>query len=534
MADQAGVSLFSSSAKPGGKKRPRAEQPAKSAATPAASATAEAEAISHATTFQETGIQDWLIRSLRTMGIRSPTGVQSACIPAALSGRHVLACAPTGSGKTAAFALPIIHKLAEDPYGIFAVVLTPARELAFQVADQFKAFGAPMGLRVCTVTGGQDLIQQSTELANKPHIVVATPGRLAHLIMSSPTPPMLSAVQFLVLDEADRLLEVSFAAHMAAILDKLPTSRQTLAFSATITSAVAEANGLSLKNPYTFDATPAPTTVGALRQFYLFMPQSVKDAHLVALLQKHGPKAVTDDSDEEEDAEEDAPARGKGRGKGVLSGATASTLAGNAQHRDEGGAGADHSQAADIPRADSAIIFVSTCKAAQEVAEMLSELGMLVVALHSVMKQSKRLASLGKFKAGVASVLVATDVASRGLDIPSVGLVVNYNMPRAAEDYIHRVGRTARAGRGGTAVSLITQYDISLLKHVEETIGRAMSELPGFDETKDVLPLLNKVGTARKMGELRLEERGFADDLAEASKRKKRARKLGAMFIAAK
>ena len=387
-----------------------------------------------------------------------------------------------------------------------------------------------MGLRVCTVTGGQDLIQQSTELANKPHIVVATPGRLAHLIMSSPTPPMLSAVQFLVLDEADRLLEVSFAAHMAAILEKLPATRQTLAFSATITSAVAEANVLSLKNPFTFDATPSPTTVGALRQFYLFMPRSVKDSHLVALLQKHGPKAVTDDSDEEE--EEDAGNSKGTQGKAALSGATASTLAGNAQHRDTEGAGADHSGAVEVPRADSAIIFVSTCKAAQEVAEMLSEMGVLVVALHSVMKQSKRLASLGKFKAGVASVMVATDVASRGLDIPSVGLVVNYNMPRAAEDYIHRVGRTARAGRGGTAVSLVTQYDISLLKHVEETIGRAMTELPGFNETKDVLPLLNKVGTARKMGELRLEERGFGEQLAEAAKRKKRARKLGAIFTA--
>jgi superfamily II DNA/RNA helicase len=148
------------------------------------------------------------------------------------------------------------------------------------------------------------------------------------------------------------------------------------------------------------------------------------------------------------------------------------------------------------------------------------------------MKQARRLASLGKFKAGVASVMVATDVASRGLDIPSVGLVVNYNMPRAAEDYIHRVGRTARAGRGGTSVSLVTQFDISLLKHVESTIGRDMTELPDFDEQRDVLPLLNKVGTARKMGELRLEERGFGDDLAEASKRKKRARQLGAMFVA--
>ncbi len=530
MAAASGVSLFSTSAKPGAKKRPRSTEGAEKAKPAAAASTAsdDEKEVHLASTFQETGIQDWLTRSLRTMGIRSPTGVQSACIPAALSGRHVLACAPTGSGKTAAFALPIIHKLAEDPYGIFAVVLTPARELAFQVADQFKAFGAPMGLRVCTVTGGQDLIQQSTELANKPHVVVATPGRLAHLIMSSPTPPQLSAVQFLVLDEADRLLEVSFAAHMAAILDKLPASRQTLAFSATITSAVAEANGLSLKNPFTFDATPAPTTVGALRQFYLFMPQSVKDAHLVALLQKHGPKAVTDDSDGDDD-EDDVPS---GKHKKGLSGSTASTLAGNATHRAAEGQGADHTEATDIPRADSAIIFVSTCKAAQEVAEMLSEMGIMVAALHSVMKQSKRLASLGKFKAGVASVLVATDVASRGLDIPSVGLVVNYNMPRAAEDYIHRVGRTARAGRGGTAVSLITQYDISLLKHVEETIGRAMTELPGFDENKDVLPLLNKVGTARKMGELRLEERGFAEELAEASKRKKRARKLGAMFTA--
>ena len=524
MADTGGVSLFSTSAKRSkGVKRPRHDTPA---AAKEHATSDEEEAAAVPDTFKDMGLHGWLERSLASMGITQPTPVQQHCIPAALGGRHVIACAPTGSGKTAAFALPIIHTLAEDPFGIYALVLTPARELAFQVSEQFAAFGAPMGLRVTCVTGGMDIIDQSKELEARPHIVVATPGRLAHLILSSPTPPALAAVRFLVLDEADRMLDPTLAADLAVILNALPDgkARQTLAFSATMTSALSTAQGLAFTNPFLFDATPEPGTVASLRQFYCFMPASVKDGWLAALLERHGPRPVGDPSDSEE--EEDG---GRGGARATArAGAAAAALAAAASSS----AGAASEGASDIPRAGSAIVFVRTCKGAQAVAEMLTELGLPVAALHSVMKQRRRMASLGKFKAGVASVLVATDVASRGLDIPSVGLVVNYDMPRSAEDYIHRVGRTARAGRGGTAVSLVTQFDISLLQHVEGRIGRKLGELPTLAEDKHVLPLLNKVGTARKLGEMRLEERGFGEQLELAAKRKKRSRKVSALFTA--
>ncbi|TDH67459.1 hypothetical protein CCR75_005963 [Bremia lactucae] len=187
------------------------------------------------TSFLNLGVDPWLVKRCELMGIRQPTPVQSHCIPPILSGRDVIGCAQTGSGKTAAFALPILHTLSKDPYGPYALVLTPTRELAFQISEQFNAFGSSMAIRCAVIVGGVDMLKQSLTLQQRPHIIVATPGRLRdHLLRVEP--PNISLIKYVVLDEADRLLDISFAKDLSFILARLPAKRQTLLFSATMTA----------------------------------------------------------------------------------------------------------------------------------------------------------------------------------------------------------------------------------------------------------------------------------------------------------
>jgi ATP-dependent RNA helicase DDX49/DBP8 len=203
---------------------------------------------------QSLGIADWLVRNCAEMGIRTPTEVQRECIPRVLRGDDVIGQAKTGSGKTAAFALPILQKLSEDPYGIFAIVLTPSRELAFQIADQFNAFGANANFKIVTIVGGMDMMKQSVALRGLPQILIATPGRLADHMRTNDTLP-LSALRFLVLDEADRMLEASFADDLAVILSKIPTEgRQTLLFSATLTRSIQKLQELSTRPVFSFES----------------------------------------------------------------------------------------------------------------------------------------------------------------------------------------------------------------------------------------------------------------------------------------
>lgn len=189
-------------------------------------------------TFQELGLKPWLIQALRAVAITAPTEIQRACIPPALAGRAVIGGAKTGSGKTATFALPILQELSDDPYGVFAVILTPTRELAFQIAEQFDVLGKGVSLRTCICVGGLDMTQQALELAQRPHIIVATPGRLADHIQSSAEAVHLSRTRYLVLDEADRLLQPTFAPELEVIMDQLPKKRKTMLFTATITDSI--------------------------------------------------------------------------------------------------------------------------------------------------------------------------------------------------------------------------------------------------------------------------------------------------------
>jgi len=504
------VSLFATSSKvlrKASKKRPRSvvEEEAKVGTAPAvggsqlkgvgresvqeAGVDAGSDSLS-SSCWTQLGLAPWIQGACNAMGFKRPTPVQEQCIPSILQGRDVMGCAETGSGKTAAFALPMLHRLSEDPYGVFGLVLTPTRELAIQIAEQFQALGAPLGLRHCVVIGGESMVQQAVELARRPHVVVATPGRLWDHLRGA-APPDLSKATFLVLDEADRLFCDGFEQHLAGILAAMRhPRRQTLLFSATMTNALKDLKRLTRVQPVLFDLTRARALPASLQEEYLFVPAQVKMCYLIRLLQKLllGVGTETDS------------VRGRRGAKG---------------------AGDESGTAGPVK---SAMVFVGTCQRCQEVAEVLLEAGLTAVSLHSVLSQKRRLAALGKFKSSLVRVLVSTDVASRGLDIPDVDLVLNYDLPRLSTDYIHRVGRTARAGRYGRAVSMVTQYDVDLLQGVEAVTGRKMPACEEVTE-EEVVRLLNPVAKATRAARMRLMEVGFDEQVHEHLERKKRGKK---------
>uniref|UniRef100_A0A2K6BGP3 RNA helicase n=1 Tax=Macaca nemestrina TaxID=9545 RepID=A0A2K6BGP3_MACNE len=395
--------------------------------------------------FAELGLSSWLVAQCRQLGLKQPTPVQLGCIPAILEGRDCLGCAKTGSGKTAAFVLPILQKLSEDPYGIFCLVLTPTRPPGY-------------GLTSCVLL---DMVAQALELSRKPHVVIATPGRLADHLRSSNT-FSIKKIRFLVMDEADRLLEqgcTDFTVDLEAILAAVPARRQTLLFSATLTDTLRELQGLATNQPFFWEAQAPVSTVEQLDQRYLLVPEKVKDAYLVHLIQRF--------QDEHEDW--------------------------------------------------SIIIFTNTCKTCQILCMMLRKFSFPTVALHSMMKQKERFAALAKFKSSIYRILIATDVASRGLDIPTVQVVINHNTPGLPKIYIHRVGRTARAGRQGQAITLVTQYDIHLVHAIEEQIKKKLEEFSV--EEAEVLQILTQVNVVRRECEIKLEAAHF-DEKKEINKRK--------------
>ncbi|XP_059282589.1 DEAD-box ATP-dependent RNA helicase 36 [Lycium ferocissimum] len=411
-------------------------------------------------TFSDLGLAEWAVQTCNELGMKKPTPVQHHCIPRILSGQDVLGLAQTGSGKTAAFALPILHRLAEDPYGVSCLVVTPTRELAFQLAEQFRALGSCLNLRCAVVVGGMDMITQTKTLMQRPYVVIATPGRIKVLIEQNPDiPPVFKRTKFLVLDEADRVLDVGFEEELRAIFQCLPKNRQTLLFSATMTSNLQTLLELSANKAYFYEAYEGFKTVESLKQQYIFIPKNVKDVYLQYILSKIKDIGVR-----------------------------------------------------------SAIIFVSTCRSCQLLGLLLEELEINAAALHSYKSQSLRLSALHKFKSGQVPILVATDVASRGLDIPTVDLVINYDIPRYPQDYVHRVGRTARAGRGGLAVSFVTQNDVDLIHEIEAVLGK---QLEKFEcKENEVLEDITNVYKAKRVASMKMMDDGF-EEKAESRKAQK-------------
>ncbi|KAF7728952.1 putative RNA helicase [Apophysomyces ossiformis] len=411
--------------------------------------------------FSDIGVDEWLVETLKSMQIRQPTEIQQACIPPILAGRDVIGGAKTGSGKTAAFALPILQKLSEDPYGVFALVLTPTRELAFQIAEQFRVLGKSMGLKESVVVGGLDMMKQALELAKRPHVIIATPGRLRDHIQSSSGAVCLSRAKFLVMDEADRILSETFMSDLEVILPLLPEKRQTLLFTATMTDsilALRDAKEDPNQRPFVHLCDMSVSTVTTLEQLYVFAPSHVRTVYLAHILQ----------SDDFKDK--------------------------------------------------SIIIFCGRCSTAEMITVMLKELGIRCTALHSEMSQQQRLDSLGKFRAEVIKILISTDVGSRGLDIPSVELVLNYDIPRDPTDYIHRVGRTARAGRGGKALSIVSEKDVELVQNIEARINKQMEEYKISDNA--IMDKLSEVSTAKRVASMHMHDTNFGEKRHSRKKKK--------------
>lgn len=384
------------------------------------------------------------------MGLKKPTAIQQNCIPRILTGEDCIGCAKTGSGKTLAFALPILQKLCEDPYGIFALVLTPTRELAFQIADQFAAIGKAINLKKCVIVGGMDMIVQGLELAKRPHIVVATPGRLADHLESCNT-FSLQRIQFLVLDEADRLLGGHFDEQLETIFAAVSKQKQVLLFSATMTDALDKVKQVASNEVFMWEEADDEgiATVKELDQRYVLCPKDVLDSFLVEVIRTF--RSTNKDG--------------------------------------------------------SIMIFTDTCKHCQLLSMTLNDVGFTNVALHAMIKQKERLAALNKFKSNHVEILIATDVAARGLDIPTVQLVVNHVIPNIPKEYIHRVGRTARAGRNGMAISLITPNDLKLLHAIEDAIGAKLTEYKVDD--KEIVTILTQISVAKREAEIKLDETDF-------------------------
>ena len=414
------------------------------------------------TTFESLNVRPWLVQSLSNMAIKRPTGIQKGCIPEILRGRDCIGGSRTGSGKTVAFAVPILQKWAENPSAIFAVVLTPTRELALQIFEQFKAISSPHALKAILVTGGSDMRAQAIALANRPHIVIATPGRLADHIRTSGEDTIcgLKRVKFLVLDEADRLLANFGAGSMLPDVEECmgalppPSERQTLLFTATMTAEVKALQKLPRRpgrEPvFTCEVDTqrlaVPTT---LRQMHLQVPVTHREhyLHMFLLTPQNVDKSI--------------------------------------------------------------IIFCNRTSTADFLHHMLRLLDHRVTALHSKLPQRQRIDNLGRFRASAARILVATDVAARGLDIPEVKIVINYDVPRDPDDYIHRVGRTARAGRSGDAVTFVGQRDVDLVLAIEQRVGRQMVawEEEGVNlETRVIKEALKLVGEKKREALLEVEE----------------------------
>ncbi|QQD25249.1 DEAD/DEAH box helicase [Venatoribacter cucullus] len=389
-------------------------------------------------TFASLGLHEPLLATLHALNYQQPTAVQQAAIPAILAGRDVLAGAQTGTGKTAAFLLPKLQQLLNQPAASagqpLLLVVAPTRELAQQVADSAQRYGAGSRLRTGVAYGGVSLRPQIQALQEGLEILIATPGRLLDLINQQAL--TLSAVQTLVLDEADRMLDLGFSDEIRALLKLLPAQRQTLFFSATFPKAVKDLAYSLLRDPQLIEVTPENSTVDSIKQTLYQLDKKRKAAALAYLI-------------------------GAGNWQQVL-------------------------------------VFVRTKQGADALVKELALDGIKADSLHGDKSQGARQRALDDFKAGAIRALIATDVAARGIDIVSLPHVVNYELPFNAEDYVHRIGRTGRAGNDGHAISLVSRDEENLLAGIEQLIKRPLPMIwltgfePAFDED------LSRNGNPRK------------------------------------
>ena len=365
--------------------------------------------------FDALGVSTPLFQALTKTGLIEPTPIQAKAIPPALEGRDVLGCAQTGTGKTAAFVIPMIERLADQPKGApHALVLAPTRELAFQIQATVDKLGRSRRIFSTPIVGGDDMQAQVRGLRQRPDIIVATPGRLLDHMWQGTI--RLTDLQIVVLDEADRMLDMGFAPQLNQILDAIPETRQTLLFSATMPSNLGDLARMSLKNPVRAMVSKRATPAEGVTHTLHHTTHSNKTSLLLSLL----PNA----------------------GKSVL-------------------------------------VFTRTKHRAERLWECLEKGGHRVAVLHGGRRLSQRRSALEGFRRGRFRILVATDIAARGLDVANIEHVINYDLPNVPEDYVHRIGRTARMKTIGSATSFVTVEDARPLRAIEHLLGQPVPCAPG-------------------------------------------------------
>ncbi|MGV3528126.1 MAG: DEAD/DEAH box helicase [Flavisolibacter sp.] len=363
--------------------------------------------------FEQLGLAAPLLKALQKEGYSNPTPIQQQAIPHALKKKDILGLAQTGTGKTAAFALPILHALSQnaDPKGYRhtrALILTPTRELAVQIGESFEAYGRFTGLKHEVIFGGVSQHPQTLALRNGVDVLIATPGRLMDLMNQGYV--HLAFLEFFVLDEADRMLDMGFIDDVKKIIRELPDQRQTMLFSATMPPQISKLAGSLLHHPVRVEVTPVSTTVEAIDQSVYFIPKKQKMTLLVHLIKEKKIRRT--------------------------------------------------------------LVFTRTKHGADKIAKALKKEGIRADALHGDKSQTQRQYALNSFKDGKLKVLVATDIAARGIDVDSLEHVINYDLPDVPETYVHRIGRTGRAGAAGMAISFCDgREEMGNLKSINKLIG---------------------------------------------------------------
>ncbi|WP_203364473.1 DEAD/DEAH box helicase [Bacillus sp. REN10] len=372
------------------------------------------------TKFKDLNLSEATLKAIDKMGFEEATPIQAATIPVGLEGRDIIGQAQTGTGKTTAFGIPMIEKIDTHDHSIQGLIIAPTRELAIQVSEELYKIGGGKRVGILAVYGGQDIQRQIRALKKRPHIIVGTPGRILDHINRKTL--KLDQLQTLVLDEADEMLNMGFIQDIEAILSHVPAERQTLLFSATMPKQIRAIAERFMNEPETIRVKMKEMTVSNIDQYFVKVQQRDKFDVLSRLIDVHSPEL--------------------------------------------------------------AIIFGRTKRRVDELANALSLRGYQAEGIHGDLSQAKRLTVLKRFKEGKIDVLVATDVAARGLDISGVTHVYNYDIPQDPESYVHRIGRTGRAGKEGMAVTFVEPREMSYLKEVERTTKKRMTPMsaPTWDD----------------------------------------------------
>ncbi|MBP2022342.1 superfamily II DNA/RNA helicase [Clostridium punense] len=392
-------------------------------------------------TFEDFNLNPNIIKSVKLLGYENPSPVQSEVIPTALKGQDVIVKAQTGSGKTAAFAIPILENLEIEKNAVQALVLTPTRELAVQVTENFSTLGLYKRINAVSIYGKQPISIQKTKLSQRVHVVVGTPGRtMDHITKGTLN---LEQVRYLVIDEADEMLNMGFIEQVEDIIKKVPKARQTLMFSATLSEEIQKHIVRYMKNPEVIEITPDKLTVEKINQRCYFINEIDKYKLLKDLIT--------------------------------------------------------------VEAMEKCILFCRTKKNVSDLASKMRASNYSVTEIHGDMVQQDRLSALKAFKEGEYSFIVATDVASRGIDVTGVSHVINYDIPLELEAYVHRIGRTGRAGNLGEAITFVTPYEEKFLKSIEEFIGMEIPRAtpPSKEEIEkapqtQVRPIIKKTNTSPK------------------------------------